>query len=76
MNATLKCAALTLLLSGVASAAPVTLTYWQYDFASKVETMNRLIQKFEAENPDIKVKQETFPYDAYSQKVATSVPAG
>ncbi len=59
-----------------ASAAPVTLTYWQYDFASKVSTMNELIKKFEAANPDIKIKQETFPYDAYNQKVASSVPAG
>ncbi|GGL99392.1 extracellular solute-binding protein [Deinococcus aerophilus] len=59
-----------------ASAAPVTLTYWQYDYASKVSTMNELIKKFEAANPDIKIKQETFPYDAYNQKVASSVPAG
>ncbi|MFC4453489.1 extracellular solute-binding protein [Deinococcus sonorensis] len=59
-----------------ASAAPVTLTYWQYEYASKVDAMNDLIKKFEAANPDIKIKQETFPYDAYSQKVASSVPAG
>ncbi|OLV15586.1 extracellular solute-binding protein [Deinococcus marmoris] len=59
-----------------ASAAPVTLTYWQYEYASKVSAMNDLIKKFEAANPDIKIKQETFPYDAYSQKVASSVPAG
>lgn len=59
-----------------ASAAPVTLTYWQYDYASKVSTMTELIKKFEAANPGIKIKQETFPYDAYNQKVASSVPAG
>ena len=63
-------------LTVTASAAPVTLTYWQYEFASKVSTMNDLIKKFEAANPDIKIKQETFPYDAYNQKVASSVPAG
>ncbi len=66
----------TAALAGSAAAAPVTITYWQYDYASKVETMNRLIQQFEAQNPNITVKQETFPYDAYSQKVATSVPTG
>lgn len=59
-----------------AAAAPVTLTYWQYEYASKVSTMNDLIKKFEAQNPDIKIKQENFPYDAYNQKVASSVPAG
>ena len=68
--------ATTAALLGHAAAAPVTLTYWQYDFASKVSTMNDLIKKFEAANPDIKIKQETFPYDAYNQKVASSVPAG
>ncbi|ACO47469.1 extracellular solute-binding protein [Deinococcus deserti] len=71
-----KLLTLALALSVTASAAPVTLTYWQYDFASKVSTMNELIKKFEAQNPDIKIKQETFPYDAYNQKVASSVPAG
>lgn len=68
--------ALTAALVSTATAAPVTITYWQYDYASKVETMKGLIKKFEAQNPDITVKQETFPYDAYNQKVATSVPAG
>ena len=73
---------LTLALSATAaalttaSAAPVTITYWQYDYASKVKAINELIKKFEAQNPDITVKQENFPYDAYSQKVASSVPAG
>lgn len=71
-----KVLALALALTVSASAAPVTLTYWQYDYASKVSTMNELIKKFEAQNPDIKIKQETFPYDAYNQKVASSVPAG
>ncbi|MBB6098428.1 multiple sugar transport system substrate-binding protein [Deinobacterium chartae] len=68
--------ALSALLFGAAQAAPVTITYWQYDFASKVTTVNNLIKQFEAANPDIKVKHETFPYDAFNQKVATSVPAG
>jgi multiple sugar transport system substrate-binding protein len=63
-------------LLGTAAAAPVTITYWQYDFGTKVELMNKLILKFQAQNPDITVKQETFPYDAYNQKVASSVPAG
>lgn len=61
---------------GVANAQNVTITYWQYEYASKVEAINTLIKKFEAENPGIKVIHETFPYDAYNQKVATSVPAG
>ena len=77
MNKMLLTLALTgLSAAGFSSAAPVTITYWQYDYASKVTAINELIKKFEAANPDITVKQENFPYDAYSQKVASSVPAG
>lgn len=62
---------------GIAHAQEnVTITYWQYDYASKVIAIDTLIEQFEAENPGIKVIHETFPYDAYNQKVATSVPAG
>ncbi len=71
-----KLLSLALALSLSSASALTTITYWQYDYASKVSTMNELIKKFQAQNPDIVVKQETFPYDAYNQKVASSVPAG
>ena len=66
------------LLASVAfvSAQDVTIKYWQYEYASKVDAIDELIQKFEAENPGIKVVQETFPYDAYNQKVASAITAG
>lgn len=60
----------------VAVAQKTTITYWQYDYATRVDAMNQLIAQFEAANPDITVKQETFPYDAYQQQVAASLPAG
>jgi multiple sugar transport system substrate-binding protein len=59
-----------------ALAQPVEIVYWQYDFANRIDAMNQLIEQFEAENPDITVRQETFPYDAYQQQVAASLPAG
>ncbi|BAS26172.1 extracellular solute-binding protein [Limnochorda pilosa] len=59
-----------------AAAQQVTITYWQYEYATKVEAINTLIDQFEAENPNIRVVHETFPYDAYNQRVAASVPAG
>ena len=65
-----------LLLAGLAFAQDVTITYWQYDFDTRIEAMNQLIAQFEAENPGIKVVQETFPYDGYQQQVAASLPAG
>ena len=65
-----------LLLAGLAFAQDVTITYWQYDYATRIDAMNQLITQFEAENPGIKVVQETFPYDAYQQQVGASLPAG
>jgi multiple sugar transport system substrate-binding protein len=63
-------------LLGSALAQPVEIVYWQYDFATRIDAMNQLIEQFEAQNPDITVRQETFPYDAYQQQVAASLPAG
>jgi len=69
-------AATMLLAAQAVSAAPVTITYWQYFYQSKVDLMNDLIKQFEAKNPGIKVDQVTFPYESYNQKVAASIPAG
>lgn len=67
---------LALIVLASMSLAQTTITYWQYEFASKVEAINELIKKFEAANPGIKVVHQTFPFDAYQQKVASSIPAG
>jgi len=62
--------------SGATRAAPVEIDYWQYFFKERVEAMDALIKQFEAANPDIKVKQTTFPYADYQTKVAAAIPAG
>ncbi|WP_096437147.1 extracellular solute-binding protein [Alteribacter populi] len=54
----------------------VEIEYWQYHFDSKVKLMDELIEEFEEENPGIKVKQTTFPYDQFNERVAAQVPAG
>ena len=59
-----------------AQEEPVTITYWQYVFDSRVEAMDQLIAQFEAENPGIRVIHETFPYANYEDQVAASLPAG
>lgn len=56
--------------------AQVELTYWQYEFSTRVEAMDQLIEQFNADNPDVIVTQETFPYDAYQQRVAAATAAG
>ncbi len=52
------------------------IVYWQYFYETKEKTVSTLIEMFEAENPDIKVVQQTFPYEQYNTKVASSVPSG
>ena len=55
----------------------VTIEYWQYFFDARVDAMNRLIQQFEAENPDVRVIHNSdIPYDDFRDKIAASAPAG
>ena len=59
-----------------AKAQTVEIEYWQYVFDARVKAMTELIKRFEAANPNIKVKQTTFPYADYQTKIAAAVPAG
>lgn len=68
--------ALALLLAVTTALAQTRITYWQYEFDTRIQAMNQLIERFNAENPDIVVVQETFPFDSYEQVVATAVAAG
>lgn len=52
------------------------IVYWQYFYETKKVLMDELIKIFEARNPDIKVVHQTFPYENYNTKVASSVPSG
>ena len=63
----------------MADAEPemVEIEYWQYNFEARVLAMDRLIEMFEAENPNIKVVHNSdVPYAEYRDKIAASVPAG
>lgn len=64
------------LLAPAYAQAKVEIEFWQYFYESKKLLVDDLIKEFEAENPDITVKHQTFPYDSFIQKVATTVPAG
>ena len=52
------------------------IVYWQYFYETKKDLMDKLIVMFEERNPDIKVTQQTFPYENFNTKVASSVPSG
>ncbi|MBO9590046.1 extracellular solute-binding protein [Devosia sp.] len=58
------------------AAQAVEIEYWQYVFDSRVQAMDQLIEKFEAANPDITVKQTTFPYADYQTRVVAAKVAG
>jgi multiple sugar transport system substrate-binding protein len=58
------------------SAFAVEIDYWQYVFDARIKAMDQLIKNFEAANPDITVKQTTFPYADYQTKVAAAITAG
>ena len=67
---------LTLGIASAASAQPVEIEYWQYTFAQRVQAIDELIKRFEAENPNIKVKHTHVPYDDFRLKIAAAIPAG
>lgn len=67
---------LALVVPTYAQAKKIEIEYWQYFYESKKLLVDDLIKEFEAENPDIKVKHQTFPYESFIQKIATTVPAG
>ena len=60
-----------------AESEVVTIEYWQYFFDARVDAMNRLIQQFETENPDVRVIHNSdIPYADFRDKIAASAPAG
>lgn len=69
-------AAAMVLVLAATSLADVTIEYWQYYYESKVQLIDELIKEFEAQNPGIKVKHITFPYDTFNEQVAAAVAAG
>lgn len=72
------CAAATSFAAFVAAvpAQAVEIEYWQYIFDVRITAMDVLFDNFQKANPDITVKQNTFPYPDYGTKVAAAIPAG
>ncbi|WP_319531312.1 extracellular solute-binding protein [uncultured Cohaesibacter sp.] len=63
-------------LSSFNAAQAVEIEYWQYIYETRVTAMDQLIEKFEAANPDITVKQVTFPYADYQTRIVAANMAG
>lgn len=58
------------------AAQAVEIEYWQYVFDTRVKAMDQLIAEFQKSNPDITVKQVTFPYADYQTRVIAANMAG
>ncbi|PRX74323.1 carbohydrate ABC transporter substrate-binding protein (CUT1 family) [Cohnella sp. SGD-V74] len=54
----------------------VEIRYWRHDFAPEVQALQKMIQSFEAANPNITVKMEVIPYGDYETKIRTALAAG
>ena len=61
---------------GLSAAQAVEIQYWQYVFETRVKAMDELIAKFQAANPDITIKQTTFPYADYQTASSRQRPLG
>jgi multiple sugar transport system substrate-binding protein len=64
--------------AATACTEPVTLSYWRAGGAGTAEVSDKaktVIQKFEAANPNIKIKAELIPFPEYDQKSLTSLQA-
>jgi multiple sugar transport system substrate-binding protein len=82
MRRTLSLLLVLLLLSSVAVFArgaqeqeEEVVRFW-YHFDDPETALNPLIEKFEAENPGIRIEAERVPWDAYYQRLLTAVAAG
>lgn len=58
------------------AAQAVEIQYWQYVFDTRVKAMDELIANFQKANPDITVKQVTFPYADYQTRVVAAKLSG
>jgi multiple sugar transport system substrate-binding protein len=56
--------------------APVTLEYWQVEFANYDDAINAVITLFKDENPNVTVNVTDISYDDINEKIAVSVPVG
>ncbi len=58
-------------------AEPVTITYCNFNASgANEETLAKMVEAFEAANPDVKVEVETIAYDDYFTQMQTRVAGG
>lgn len=78
MRSVLLATAAAVALVGTASAQDVTLQFWdnQQTESGLSQFQQAAVDRFMAENPDIKVEVTTIPYPEYQQRLLTAVQGG
>jgi multiple sugar transport system substrate-binding protein len=59
-----------------AAGEKVEIRVWMHQNTAFIAATEEIIKRFEAENPNVTVKLETFDYDTFIQTLQTSMPAG
>ncbi|NLK07530.1 MAG: ABC transporter substrate-binding protein [Firmicutes bacterium] len=75
----LLCAAALLIVSlqgAVAAQEPVTITLWHGWTGAWTQTINEIVEMFEASHPHIKVNPLVVPYDERDTKLMAAIAAG
>lgn len=62
--------------SGGDAAAPVEIKVWGHQAPAFNSAIQKMIDQYMKDNPNITVKYETFPWDVFIQTIQTSLPAG
>ncbi len=65
---------ITIMLGSLVSAK-TDLTIWMHENAAFVDGVKTTIERYEAENPDVNIKLQRFPYDALVQKLKAAFVA-
>jgi multiple sugar transport system substrate-binding protein len=61
---------------GTAGDDRTTITYWRHHAEAECAAMEALIDRFEADNPGIRVDLRTYPFGVYKTKVVATLTAG
>src|SRR3546814_18709879 len=77
-HAVLAAAAIATLSTAAAAQEPITLRFWdnQQTESGLSQYQQEAVDRFEAENPGIKVEVTTIPYPEYQQRLLPAVQGG
>jgi len=67
---------ISLILTAVGVFAQTKITLWGHNNPAFMEATKTVISRFEAQNPDIKINYQVFPYSDFNQKMTIATATG